>query len=644
MPPWVAYVPRSRSLLRQRGIEWCTCAIRPRRPRFSVPSGSSNLHVRKASTLISPTAINVPTNVLPRNQDLYNALSDLGNTAETYVNMSRLQLALRGLVGQDAVTRVAVLSLTSQRSAQKLARLLLADPLAAEGQWEHQLEALGDEDGRALLLCYGDESEANPPNPLFETLSIPSRLLQSHKLEILISSLNVNVSSINTPATSKASQDAILVPKLQTTSARGVPVPYPVHKTLVLGEGLGSAVEYGRFTSDNTQDMPDIAKVAINLPAPLEEPGTEEQSTYSSVDIKTGKEALESLRKSITNSDIYERGWFRSGIPILSQWLLKGLRQPESHITPAIKSFIISVVDDVEANITKEDVRQLEKAITSNTHQQTFAAILLHLEIWAEKSHAELRDRLDEAFAAPNWHKLAWWKLFWRVDDVGMIASEVLERRWLVDAEKNSIYLAGRMNQAGLLTAMKMPSQIYSQGTDQESTIQNPTLFPHEQKGLEKPESSPFKETGPNTIQAANLWPTQIATNRAELLKEIIPPLQALAQRLVLTTLTTTSLSSALSVLLYVSIPTFSVFEAGAVAALGLVYSLRRTQKLWETARSTWQADVREEGRKALKHTEDSIRLIAKASETPKFEPQDVKQRRAAREAVSRVRAALEKM
>jgi len=38
---------------------------------------------------------------------LYDALSALSGAAETYVNLSRLQLALRGLEAQDAVTRVA---------------------------------------------------------------------------------------------------------------------------------------------------------------------------------------------------------------------------------------------------------------------------------------------------------------------------------------------------------------------------------------------------------------------------------------------------------------------------------------------------------------------------------------------------------
>jgi hypothetical protein len=46
----------------------------------------------------------------------------------------------------------AVLGLNSQVSAQRLARLLLADPLGAEEQWERELEKSGEGSGKAVLL------------------------------------------------------------------------------------------------------------------------------------------------------------------------------------------------------------------------------------------------------------------------------------------------------------------------------------------------------------------------------------------------------------------------------------------------------------------------------------------------------------
>lgn len=105
MPPWVASAPRLTSLTKGRAIERLPAVLRCR----NAPPRSLNLDfaVRCASTHVSPTAINLRPNIPPRNKDLYNALSALSGAAETYVNISRLQLALSGLAAQDAVTRVA---------------------------------------------------------------------------------------------------------------------------------------------------------------------------------------------------------------------------------------------------------------------------------------------------------------------------------------------------------------------------------------------------------------------------------------------------------------------------------------------------------------------------------------------------------
>ena len=101
MPPWVASVPRLTILRAIDGLHVglpCRHATKP---------GFANLRARSASTHVSPTAINLRPNIPPRNKELYDTLSALSGAAETYVNISRLQLALRGLAAHDAVTRIA---------------------------------------------------------------------------------------------------------------------------------------------------------------------------------------------------------------------------------------------------------------------------------------------------------------------------------------------------------------------------------------------------------------------------------------------------------------------------------------------------------------------------------------------------------
>jgi hypothetical protein len=68
------------------------------------------------------------------------------------VNLSRLQLALRGLAVESPVTRVAVLGLSSHGGAKRLARALLADPLGAQEPWELALETAIEEG--AVLIRY----------------------------------------------------------------------------------------------------------------------------------------------------------------------------------------------------------------------------------------------------------------------------------------------------------------------------------------------------------------------------------------------------------------------------------------------------------------------------------------------------------
>lgn len=482
-----------------------------------------------------------------------------------------------------------------------------------------------------LGFRYGDESDAHTPTPLYRVLSIPSRVLRSHNLEILVSTLNVIVPMGNTVASTESSAESMLVPKLQATSARGTPVPYPVHKTLILGQGLESAIAFGKFSSDAGAELQDMVKLAVELPALSEEVDASVQSATAAINTEVGSKAIATFRESIQNSLAYEHGWFRSGLPALSNWLVQDMHASDL-IKPTMKTFIASIVDDVEAKITKEDVAQLQKIASIPKNDDITASITGHLDIWAEQSHTELRDQLDEGFSSKNWNKLSWWKLFWRVDDVTMLSSQMLERRWLVSAEKSSIYLAGRMNQAGF------PDDIRHVSGPAPTIQDEPT----------EPTTSPPQTSLSTSFLTPSPWPTHITTARTILIASMVPPLQALAQRLLLQTFSTTALSSAATALLYISMPTFSLFEASAVAALGLTISLRRMQKLWEGARAQWEGEVREEGRRTLKETEEVVRWIVESGVVGRDGDLDglgrddgVEERRRARVAVKRVREIL---
>ena len=110
--------------------------------------------------------------VPPRLRELYEALNKIQGVATEQVNISRLQLALRGLESETPIIRVAggflsqtvlsdifadisiVLGLNDATAARKLVRLLLADPLNTRESWEDALDAYDSDPTQGLLIRY----------------------------------------------------------------------------------------------------------------------------------------------------------------------------------------------------------------------------------------------------------------------------------------------------------------------------------------------------------------------------------------------------------------------------------------------------------------------------------------------------------
>jgi hypothetical protein len=189
-----------------------------------------------------------------------------------------------------------------------------------------------------------------------------------------------------------------------------------------------------------------------------------------------------------------------------------------------------------------------------------------------------------------------------------MVTSEILEKQFLRRAEREVIWTAGKYQQAGL---------------------------------IEEPTSTSKSTTAPVPAEPVSApWPTQIPDLRTKLLTTTVPSLQALAQSLVLFSVSTTTLTSALSALTYVSVPSASVYESCTLAAVGLIYSMRRQQKRWDSARTFWEEEVREEGRTALRETEVALRKIVRDGGKSVQELSDPH----ARESVARAKKALDEV
>jgi hypothetical protein len=94
----------------------------------------------------------------------------------------------------------------------------------------------------------------------------------------------------------------------------------------------------------------------------------------------------------------------------------------------------------------------------------------------------------------------------------------------------------------------------------------------------------------------------------------------------------------------YIGFANATLFEAGAVFAFGVVLSLKRLQNKWEAAREYWQGEVREEGRVALRETEEGIRDVVESGGLAVVDEVALEDRRRAVKAVEGVKEALEKM
>ncbi|KAL3422896.1 hypothetical protein PVAG01_04643 [Phlyctema vagabunda] len=544
--------------------------------------------------------------------ELHGALLDLQKQAGSYVNISRLQLALRGLEqqsGQETI-RVAILALanggTSLRKAKKLLRLIAADPLGDEEEWERTLV---DEQGtgRPLLMKIGHNTaeEFGQSSRLLQQLNVNSPTLNGHKLEILV--LETDPPSQISEAVDADFRSSVLVPTMEiptSSTGRYTPVTTPVHRAIIVGDGLIGASRLLALPSLDARDS-EITWAAMDLQTTVKD--DERSLSFPIVDTALATSALGLFRQSVNNALRYEQDWFSSGVPVVVDWLKSGSGTPGESMKEPLRSLISSLIENTYSRIDEEERKGLGSLLADTISSKDLKALKVELSAWSEFAHTELRDDLDVAFEGRRWRKLGWWKLFWRVDDVSMIATDILSQRFLTFSEKSVIFLSGRIIQSGVvdLTPSTPHNWAYQASTSSReekfgSVAPDPTL--RSLVGRLEDEGTTHLMQRP--------WPLHIPLTRGYLSNETVPALQALAQKLVLQTLSSSSFASAVAGLVYVSSFSTGLYEAGAVAALGIVWSLRRMQNKWETARKYWEGEVREEGRKAVRATESDLQEI----------------------------------
>ena len=625
-------------------------------PKHAAKLVSTTVTTRRHNgTLASSSAINAPSTVPLEFRDLHQRLNALQDSASGFVDLSRLQLALRSLESADPVIRVAFLGLGEKgaTAAKKLARVLVADALGNEEEWEEKI--LGEAgDARSLLLRYGEPEDALPADsPMVRTLLVPSPLLKRHGLEILVTGLNGAGLSGYEGANKRELESSVLVPSLSmpmTNGGRIGFVRYPVHKALIVGDGVEGAVECGQLLKAglNPELIASAMNLSMTIPAASESTAQDEK-LGKIINIDLAGHALGLFRESRANGAQFSEEWEASRVSAISQWLAEANAKTSTGLKQAVQAQIDSAlhatgqaVDQIQLERTAE----VRKTTIADTKRQTLQEAIT---TWSAEAHKDLQINMTTAFESKSWHRTAWFRLLWRIDDVTFSAADILQRSWLNETEQNLAFLSGRIVESGIATGDELKltgveQRMLEQGTKQEMETYE-AVKDHKESVAELMQmpamlSKLQEQSGVNALFDPP-WPQMLTLSRATMLHTLVPTLHRRAQTLLISTLTTISGTTALGAWLMVATGGSAAAEAGAVAALGLVWSLRRMQTKWGAKRNDFEMAVRENGRRVLAEVEGQLRSVVSRGGRVVVRPEDVQTWQRARDGVDGAREAL---
>ncbi|KAK4219199.1 hypothetical protein QBC37DRAFT_410500 [Rhypophila decipiens] len=569
-------------------------------------------------------------------QDLEHALLELQTHAANYVNLSRLQLALHNLREQpgDESIRVTFLGVTNGslepgNTAKSLLRLVLADPLEPRREWETRLQS--HDASKPLIVRIGpaptspedairSEKLETARDSIMPEIKVSSPTLNKANLEMLL--MEADTLTLAKTSEPNTLEDSVLVPTVdlsKPSSTHPEPITTPVHMALLVGDGILGAASILSLPILESQET---TRAAVNFGSL--DPNDMASCPFTKIDIKAGDHGLELFRTSVNNVMEFENLWTESNIGRISEWLrINTLPSSPDRITkPPVRNLIKSLLQNTSATIQAEEAKGLSETLAASVSPHSAARLNQALAEWSQNAHQELEQQLEVAFSSRPWRKLNWWKLFWRVDDVGMLSSDMLALRFLPEAERGIIYLAGRVQEASLAVSQSSEHHHLQEGG--QVLYPGPTLAsgPSAADVISSTrQRTAIVPPGPTAVVVGggSTYPSYIPYTRNYLQERTVPALQALAQKLVLQSVSTAGLTSALGVLSYLS--ALGAYESGTIAALGLALSLRRLQSKWESARGFWEGEVREEGRKAVRATEDCVaRVIEGAADVGKEE------------------------
>lgn len=601
--------------------------------------------------------MNATKNIPPRYKGLYEALGDVRAKASAQVNLSRLQLALQGLESETPTTRVAVLGLNVQETARRIVRLLLADALSDEEAWEKQLLDPEADYSQGLVIRYGQPPNPNLPQPrtAIPVVYVPSNVLERNAIEILVSTISGPRNGELLQGAKTVTSDAFLSPSIGTPTAangRQTTISQPVHSSLLVTSGLDGLMAAAELLASTnfpaTEDRESVG-LAVNLR------GTKDKTPGQvlAVDTTMAEEGLAAIRRSVAEATSYEHKWVESGVPALSDWLtLASAAKSDQTIPRPVQMLISSLLANAERNLQAQASLEARSNAAGRLSLAAQSNLQASIGEFSRNAHQELQSGLASAWSSRNWRKLAWYKLFWRVDDVGLIITDLVTSAWLPRTERAVYELSGRLSQAGISPLDAPGVDFATRPVIQANSATEPTPVLQAQSPIAT--DPPLHPVLVNTAGSAKVemapipqpvpLSSSISAARTEHINRAITSLSSTAQQVVLKTLSLSGLSAGLSALTYMSITSGSLYEAGTVAALGTAYAMWRMQGDWLRATKALEDGLYDEGRTLIQRIVERMReLVANRSRVVEDQV-EVQIRREAEDAVMRAKQELERL
>lgn len=336
----------------------------------------------------------------------------LADVKATFADRLDLHARIDMAVSPSSTARVAVVPLRCHR--ERITGVLdaaLADPFGDAG-WQKQFR------GRLLakdaLVKYADTFEyVGTHNSLVEfpvPFRVPKGVVRPEDHEIMeCSSVRDSYDHLRT------CQLHVFVAGSVADALEGpVPSPYPSVVVVDVPGGVPGAAQ----VEGKTQTDADGGKVIL-------------VSSKTAID---GNDALAASpshvteyleRREASNIEAVERALFQTR-PALNQQLLETVvRSCEQAIAPG----------------GEYSARAREEQLARDT-----ARIREARTRWAADAHTELQTQLLPAFDRLRFHTLAWWKLYWRADDVGDVAESAVRAAFLPGAQQQFAYVTGQID------------------------------------------------------------------------------------------------------------------------------------------------------------------------------------------------------